>query len=329
MSMLESEKSEEHGKAASGIDGGMPKASGVGTLLRNEREKRGWSLKEVAEVTRLRVHVIEALENEDWKSLPPPVFIKGFIRSYARTLGLDHKAALELYGLSGHVDSTTPRILPISPGTGKRKLALLLVLLAAAAALFFLRQVPRSPSPANQPGREAPPPVKREAPAPAADLREGEDGESKGEPETREQADRPEAAVAPLPPTDPVLSGLTMEPAIVPAPESGETELPRREDLETPAPERESGMERHVLTAEVQERTWVRICIDDQGPKEYIFQPGSRPQWQAEKGFHVIIGNAGGILFDYNGRQQGTLGRRGEVVRLRFPEGFRAPLCEE
>ena len=75
-------------------------------------------------------------------------------------------------------------------------------------------------------------------------------------------------------------------------------------------------------------RTWIKICVDDQGPKEYIFQPGSRPQWKAKEGFYVIIGNAAGIEFDFNGKILEDIGNLGQVVKLRLPEDFKAAGCE-
>jgi cytoskeletal protein RodZ len=74
-----------------------------------------------------------------------------------------------------------------------------------------------------------------------------------------------------------------------------------------------------VLDGIVNARTWVKIYVDDEEPKEFIFQTGSRPQWKARKGFYVLVGNAGGIEFDFNGKKIENLGRLGEVVQLRLP----------
>jgi cytoskeleton protein RodZ len=54
---------------------------GLGATLRAEREKRGMSLDQVVSVTKLRKQMIDALENEEWGKLPPPVFVRGFIRT--------------------------------------------------------------------------------------------------------------------------------------------------------------------------------------------------------------------------------------------------------
>jgi hypothetical protein len=96
-----------------------------------------------------------------------------------------------------------------------------------------------------------------------------------------------------------------------------------------PASETEEGEARFVLTGHVKARTWIRICVDGQEPKEYIFQPGSRPQWKGMDGFNVLIGNAAGVEFDFNEKRLENLGDLGRVVRLKLPENFEGSKCEE
>ncbi|MBW1998500.1 MAG: DUF4115 domain-containing protein, partial [Deltaproteobacteria bacterium] len=84
-----------------------------------------------------------------------------------------------------------------------------------------------------------------------------------------------------------------------------------------------------TLTGIVKDKTWVRICVDDEDPKEYIFKPGSRPQWQAKHGFYILVGNAAGIDFNFNGKIIENLGEIGRVKRLRLPKEFRGTKCED
>lgn len=60
-----------------------------GEELRREREIRGISLKEIADATKISKRFLEAIEKNDYKTLPAPVFTRGFIREYARYLGLN------------------------------------------------------------------------------------------------------------------------------------------------------------------------------------------------------------------------------------------------
>jgi hypothetical protein len=85
----------------------------------------------------------------------------------------------------------------------------------------------------------------------------------------------------------------------------------------------ESEIRELTLKAYVREKTWVRIIVDDQGPKEYIFTPGSHPEWKAKEGIELVIGNAGGISFEFDGVQIENIGNPGQVVRLSLPEGYK------
>ena len=78
-----------------------------------------------------------------------------------------------------------------------------------------------------------------------------------------------------------------------------------------------------TLSAKVKEKTYVKIIVDDDPPKEFIFQPGSNPDWTAERGFEVTVGNASGIEFEFDGETYKNLGRAGRVKTLRFPEDFK------
>ncbi len=58
-----------------------------GSYLKHERELRGVSLEEIASLTKIHIRYLNALENNQYDDLPGEVFIKGFIRSYARAIG--------------------------------------------------------------------------------------------------------------------------------------------------------------------------------------------------------------------------------------------------
>jgi cytoskeleton protein RodZ len=71
---------------------GVP--SSVGQVLRESREAQGITLEEVAVRLRLMQRQVEAMEADDFESLGRPVFARGFVRNYARLLGLEPEALL-------------------------------------------------------------------------------------------------------------------------------------------------------------------------------------------------------------------------------------------
>ncbi len=72
-------------------------AETLGEKLRDAREARGISISEVAEQTRIAPMYIECIENDNYKPLPGGIFNKGFVKSYARFIGLDEQEALQDY----------------------------------------------------------------------------------------------------------------------------------------------------------------------------------------------------------------------------------------
>jgi cytoskeleton protein RodZ len=69
----------------------------LGEKLRQARDERGISISEVAEQTRISAMYLELIENDDYRTLPGGIFNKGFVKSYAKYVGLDEQEALQDY----------------------------------------------------------------------------------------------------------------------------------------------------------------------------------------------------------------------------------------
>lgn len=65
-----------------------------GHRLAEARKAKGLSLEEVASQLRLNVSMLQALENDDYSHLPPAAYVSGYVRSYARALGLTEAEVL-------------------------------------------------------------------------------------------------------------------------------------------------------------------------------------------------------------------------------------------
>jgi cytoskeletal protein RodZ len=75
-----------------------------GEELRREREIRGISLKEISDATKISKRFLEAIERNDHKTLPAPVFTRGFVREYARYLGLNAEEMVTRYNYAASGD---------------------------------------------------------------------------------------------------------------------------------------------------------------------------------------------------------------------------------
>jgi cytoskeletal protein RodZ len=69
----------------------------LGEKLRQAREERGISISEVAEQTRISPMYLELIENDNYKPLPGGIFNKGFVKAYAKYVGIDEQEALQDY----------------------------------------------------------------------------------------------------------------------------------------------------------------------------------------------------------------------------------------
>src|SRR6516162_4196799 len=93
-----------------------------GDRLRREREQRGISLDDVALTTKIRAGLLKALEEERFDQLPGGIFNKGFVRAYARHLGIDEDQAVADY-LTAAGEVPVPRRPGDPPASGRGEVA--------------------------------------------------------------------------------------------------------------------------------------------------------------------------------------------------------------
>lgn len=85
----------------------MQATDDFGLVLRTTREAAGRTLRDVADVTKLGVRVLDALEKNQMDRLPPGIFRRAVVRAYAKEIGLDPEATL-LDFLARHPDHLPP-----------------------------------------------------------------------------------------------------------------------------------------------------------------------------------------------------------------------------
>ncbi|HEV7690737.1 MAG TPA: helix-turn-helix domain-containing protein [Hyphomonadaceae bacterium] len=117
----------------------------IGSAIRSRRETLGYSLDQVAKDTRVHLSHLRAIEDMTPNLLGAPVYAKGYIRAYARYLGLDEMSTLERYLRECAIlkDPEKHEIAP--PQTGRHLPAtvpvlgfLIVALIGGAAAAFFM-----------------------------------------------------------------------------------------------------------------------------------------------------------------------------------------------
>jgi len=126
----------------------------VGELLRAARESQGLSIKDIEKATNIRSLYLEAIEQGNYDIIPGEVYVKGFIRNYAKTVGLDGQEMVNLYRQSRQ--QVTPTVVEQAPEpvTENRSfvkplvaVCIIIVLLAGGWWLYNSRTTPAPTAP--------------------------------------------------------------------------------------------------------------------------------------------------------------------------------------
>lgn len=272
-----------------------------GEYLKREREQRGVPLSKIAESTRVPLKFLEALEADDFEALPHPTFVKGYIKSYCKMLGLDETDAVLRYELflRERTDKTqgpepvreekktslsifaaarkSERTPEARTGPFSVKSVVIAAAVIAAVAVIYSTRSKRPVKPAAE--------VKNTAPAAVAQSATA----------TGDTASLQDAAVKPAD---------TAKPAAT-APS----------DRTEPA-----ANIKHVLTASASEMAWIKVSIDNEEPFDVVLRAGERVSWKADRVFNIVVGNAAGVSVNFDGEQITNLGASGEVVKLTLPK---------
>jgi len=258
----------------------------IGEYLKREREFRKISLEEISRTTKIREDMLRDIEENRLDSLPSPVFVKGFLRAYARCVGLDPDDVVLRYE-TPHVeeeDLPVERAAPDTPKQWRLKYIVLPVsLLLLLGVLLFLAL--HRPTLTEKEAQQMVEPVTKS-------LSQGESDQ----PGVREDADsailpdsdRKELPVSspPMHPSRPVTSSLSEPP---------------------------SGIELQLAALE---DAWIQIQVDHGPAEEILLRPGEIISRRGERNIEMKIGNAGGLEILHNGRNLGKLGESGKVVYL-------------
>jgi cytoskeletal protein RodZ len=86
-----------------------PQGMTVGRLLQKEREEKKVSLESVAQKTRIQLAFLQALEEDAFQLIPSELYVRGFIRSYAKSIHLNPDEILDLYRTQAEPPPTPER----------------------------------------------------------------------------------------------------------------------------------------------------------------------------------------------------------------------------
>ncbi len=308
-----------------------------GQYLKREREIRGVNLGSVAAATRVPLKLLEAIESDNFAA-QHPTFIKGFIRSYCKHLGLDENDAVLRYEIfmkehPGNLDITlsedmgepgdeTPVAIADGHGAnGKRNILILVVVGVLAIILFYLfssvfseRKSPVDVGSGSAIETVPPVAVSNEATDVASDTVSKETGTASTSTQdaTLNQAES-------LVPGDAAERGAGGQEAAGRV-ESGVLTGPQGGVSITDSMVGE--LSNYILTVKATEEVWVETWVDGAKPVDVILKPGESLERRASQGVFLVIGNAGGVEINFDGELIELFGQSGKVVRLKLPAGY-------
>ena len=309
-------------------------------IMKERRIELGKEINEAAEITRIKESYLKAIEEEDFSKLPIAVYTKGYIREYAKYLGvyaediianyeryLDEKKGLKSKGASvvavnekalnieianepaeqkgPSKDRITDTVTPVITGTGRspypKKAFLILPLLAIIAAMYFLvPQIEKAPEMPLTP----PAPVQQVPPVNAVQQDNQPVPQTSTQVPTEKAEDKTKTAKSEARPE----GRLEVKP---------ELKADAKVKDETAAAAQNK---KYSLDIKATDKVWLQIIIDGSEKKEMTLNIGDRLVYGANESFNLLIGNAAGVNLKYNDKNFGALGEKGQVVRLDLPE---------
>jgi cytoskeleton protein RodZ len=299
---------------------------GFGAKLRREREMRGITLAEISESTKISRRCLQALEDEQFDLLPGGVFNRGFVRAYARFLGLNEEQAVADYVAASNEQQPPDDKFPLditqkkseSPALNPRRslvpvlLALVALVLVVSGWTVWVKRKPQGGVNAVNKSSKAPVqarpvtgdsatasrPSAAASSAPSAAGATTESSETAPDTGAEENSSGPQPIAAELR-HGPVADQSTLKPSSRESKQSGPFSV--------------------VIKA--REDSWISITADGQTLWEGTLNASNERSIQVGKELVLKTGNAAGIDVSYNGKPLGALGKENEVRILTFNTG--------
>jgi cytoskeleton protein RodZ len=284
-----------------------------GARLKQEREQRGITLDDISQATKIGTRMLRALEEEHFDQLPGGIFNKGFVRSYARVVGIDEEQAIAEYL------AATGTVLPgkqpendASPVAeiraqmelrqeetgrvpwGRFAAALLIVALSFASWSFYSRHSAKVPSRSDVPTSSL---------TPVAGM-------------TETATPQPKSGAVDSTPNHSTLAEQGVPTAV------SRTVFPHPASATT-QPLVATGRAFHVLVRARQD-SWISIMVDGEVTTRHTMIAPAQRLITAQNEVVIRAGNLAALDFEFNGRKLAVQGDEGEARTLIFdPAGLR------
>jgi cytoskeleton protein RodZ len=282
-----------------------------GENLKREREKRAITLEQISLSTKIGTRMLQALEEENFDHLPGGIFNRGFVRAYARHVGLDEEQAIADYLVaSGEGPTQKPELemetmaeqVEVRQAARPRQspwglIAAILLVVVLSLLLWSRRrhqgEEPSTVSPASSPSPQKAAPEAAAQPQTSASA-------NHSEPPALVKS---EVAPTPVPAT---VAASAVKPVVTP---------------KAPAETTPAAPDEFTVVVLAREDSWLSIKADGKIVQIETLAEGDQRAVHARKEVVVRAGNIGGLDFVFNGKRLPSQGHYGEVKTLTFGLG--------
>lgn len=306
----------------------------LGLTLKREREKKGLTIEVVMEATKISRTNIVAMENGDRSTLPHSVYTKGFVKSYARYLGLDSNELCMIVDREYQNESDGPEehIYEVSPAAekafqepeakeGKRKsvwpLLMVLIFLGIVVVLLVMnlngdnREDKAEPQVSTEVIEQADPVD------PSAPERAAEETDQEMTAEAESEVDQAEIAAS----DEETAPGPGPKPEVKPEVKVEEKPVTQLVD-EAPKPDSQKYDHFLVIRATTEKGCWIGLWKGDDTDmyRDYVLKQGEPLRLMFNSPRRIRIGNVSGVSVTYNGQPYVLDIAKGNIQTLRFGE---------
>jgi len=285
-----------------------------GDRLRREREMRGVTVAEISESTKISKRALEALEKEEFDLLPGGIFNRGFVRSYARYLGIDEEQAVADYVAASEEQPVPEDEFPLDIHQKEREgdpplnpsrssLPILLAVLALVLVVGGWYWVKHKPLPGTTGQNQS------QASVPASST--------STTPIVSNSPQNPTPATAPAGPPAPTPAAGQTSTTVAPA-ESSKGDSDKQKSLDTkenPATRELKASNTFTVAIRATEEAWVSVIADGKPVIDRTLEANEQHKITAGKQVVLKTGNARGLEVSYNGKPFGPLGNKENEVR--------------
>jgi cytoskeleton protein RodZ len=304
-----------------------------GQNLRKAREARNITLQEIAATTKIGTRALQAMENDRFEELPGGIFNKGFVRAYARCVGLDEEKTLAAYleAAKAMLPETDMEALAsqvsaarVSQGdpwwalNAATFVGILAILVALGLGALWLKEHRREVRDRGTPSRPESQVSSANPPAPVP-------------PQPVVASSDPNSTVGGISNAAPNAAANSASqtpgiPAANPAPTESLAPNAKQSTNQTgkPASEASSPVE---ISVSATARAWISVRSDGKQVESLTLDP-EKPEmrtrsYSAKEKLTLIAGNPTGLTVTYNGKPAGALGAAGHPATVTFtPQGI-------